>query len=392
MSKELICPYAKLCGGCQYQGIPYVNQLNNKQVEVERLLKSFCHVNKIIGMDNPYHYRNKMQFAFGTNKRNEIISGNYQPSTHIIVPINNCLIGDENADAIVETIREMMRSFKLRPFNDVRMQGLIRHVLIKKGFNSGQIMVVIVVGTHVFPSKRTFISELLKKHPEITTIVININSRRTSMVLGDKSEVVYGSGKIEEQLCGFTFRISPTSFYQVNPIQTEVLYKKAITYANLTGQETVIDAYCGTGTIGIIASQHAKKVIGVELNADAINDAKENANLNHIGNIKFVCGDAGDFMVRTAMNKKMVDVVFIDPPRNGCDIKFLDSLAKLAPKKIVYISCNPITLARDLTYMTKKSYTVTDIQPVDMFPFTEHVECLVLMSRVEKEGRRKPSI
>ena len=349
--------------------------------KVVKLIGKFHFVEKIIGMDNPYHYRNKVQAAFGRSKNGQIISGVYQSSTHKIVPVDNCLIEDEKADEIIVTIRKLIKSFKLKPFDDNKMVGFLRHVLVKRGFSSGEIMVVLVTGTEEFKSKRSFINALLQRHPDITTIVQNINNRRTSLVLGEKSVVLYGDGVIKEQLCGYTFTISPKAFYQINPIQTEVLYGKAMEFADIKSTDIVIDAYCGTGTIGIIASKYAGHVYGVELNKDAVNDARKNAKLNKIENIDFVCADAGRYMVNLAEENLKADVVIMDPPRAGSDIKFLKSVVKLSPAKVVYISCNPETLARDLMFLSKNKYKVRKIQPVDMFPHTEHVETVVLMSR-----------
>jgi len=383
MERNDKCPLYKKCGGCQLQNLSYEEQLSYKQVKVIRLLGQFTHVSEIIGMENPTHYRNKVQAAFGTDRRGNIISGVYQSSTHKIVPVEKCMIEDEKADEIIGTIRKLMPSFKIKSFDENRGTGLIRHVLIKRGFKSGQIMVVIVTAKSEFPSRRAFVNALLQRHPEITTVVQNINDGFTSLVLGKHSEVIYGDGKIEEQLLGCTFRISPTAFYQINPTQTEVLYSKAMEFAALTGKETVIDAYCGTGTIGIIAAKSAGNVIGVELNKSAVHDARENAKLNNIENIRFIAADAGEFMVDMARAGQKADVVIMDPPRAGSDKKFLTSVMTLAPKRIVYVSCNPETLARDLKFLTAKGkYAVKKIQPVDMFPHTNHVECVVLLTRI----------
>jgi len=373
---NLKCPLRKKCGGCQIQNLTYQKQLSFKQVKVIKLLGKYHHVNEIIGMDYPYHYRNKVQAAFGERK-GEIISGVYQSSTHNIVPVDNCLIEDEKADEIIVTIRKLLKSFKLRAFNDITMKGFLRHVLIKRGFSSGEIMVVLVTSVMDFPKESKFINALLSRRPEITTIVQNVNNKFTSLILGEDSRVLYGSGYIEEDLCGFRFRISPKAFYQINPIQTEVLYNKALDFAELSGSEKVLDAYCGTGTIGIIASKKADKVVGVELNSDAVKDAKVNAELNSVENIEFFEDDAGKFMVKTARNGDNFDVVIMDPPRSGASLEFLRSLVVLSPKKVVYVSCNPETLARDLSFLTRKGYKVKKIQPVDMFPHTEHVEVVV---------------
>lgn len=380
VEQTLQCPHRKKCGGCQLQNLTYQKQLSFKQVKVIKLLGRYHHVKEIIGMEHPYHYRNKVQAAFG-ERHKEIISGVYQSSTHNIVPVDNCLIEDQKADEIIVTIRALLKSFKLRAFNDVTMKGFLRHVLIKRGFSSGEIMVVLVTAVADFPKQSQFVNALLQRHPDITTVVQNINNKRTSLVLGEKSIVLYGDGYIEEELCGFRFRISPKAFYQINPIQTEVLYGKAMEFAEITKDDVVLDAYCGTGTIGLIASKNAKSVIGVELNTDAVSDAHTNAQLNNVKNIKFYCDDAGKFMVKAAEKGEKFDVVIMDPPRAGASLEFLRSLVLLAPERIVYISCNPETQARDLSFLTRKGYKVRRIQPVDMFPHTEHIECCVQLCR-----------
>lgn len=261
----------------------------------------------------------------------------------------------------------------------------MRHVLVKRGFKSGQIMVVLVTGTRDFPKKKDFVATLLKIHPEITTVVQNVNNQKTSMVLGNRSEVLFGDGYITEQLGDFSFRISPKAFYQINPIQTEVLYNTTLEFAGLTGKETVIDAYCGTGTIGIFASPKAKKVVGVELNPDAVKDARVNAKLNSAENTEFYNADAGEFLADAASSNEKYDVVIMDPPRSGSTVKFLKSVVKLAPKTVVYVSCNPETLARDLMFLVRNGYKVKKIQPVDMFPHTNHVETVCLLSKLQSK-------
>ncbi|MBS7360705.1 MAG: 23S rRNA (uracil(1939)-C(5))-methyltransferase RlmD [Oscillospiraceae bacterium] len=377
-----ICPVSRKCGGCQLMNMSYEEQLKFKQAKVVKLLGSFHNVNKIIGMETPFHYRNKVQAAFGKTRGGEIISGVYQSSTHNIVKTDNCLIEDEKADEIILTVRKLLKSFKLTVYDERSSKGFLRHVLVKRGFATNEIMVCLVTGTGVFPCKNDFVKELLKIHPEITTIVQNINNKFTSMVLGDKETVLYGKGYIEDVLCGCRFRISPKSFYQINPVQTEVLYCKAIEFASLTGKERVIDAYCGIGTIGIVAAENAGEVIGVELNRDAVKDARVNAKINNTENIKFFCEDAGKFMVNMKNAGEKCDVLFMDPPRAGSSREFLSCAVTLSPQKIVYISCNPETQQRDLQYLTQNGYKVKKIQPVDMFPFTSHVECVVLLTKV----------
>lgn len=379
--KTEFCPVAKKCGGCQLQNMSYPEQLSYKQAKVIRLLGKFCRVNEIIGMENPYNYRNKVQAAFGITRGGKIISGVYQSKSHRIVCIDECRLEDKKADEIIVTIRNMMKHYRMIPYNEDTGFGFLRHVLVKRGFTSGEIMVVLVTGTPMFPGKNAFIKELLKKHPEITTIIQNINREHTSLVLGNTEKVLYGKGTIEDSLCGCVFRISAKSFYQINPIQTEKLYSTAIDYAELTGEETVIDAYCGIGTIGIIAAQKAKEVIAVEVNKDAVFDAKNNAERNNTQNIKFYCDDAGKFMTNMASDGKSADVVFMDPPRAGSDEAFLSSVVTLNPKRIVYVSCNPETQERDLKYLIRNGYKVRKIQPVDMFPHTNHVETVALLSR-----------
>ena len=374
------CPYAKKCGGCQYQGMDYAAQLKKKQKEMNKLLKDFGKPEQIIGMKDPLHYRNKVHAVFGRTRRGEIISGTYETGTHKIVNIDECMIEDEISQSIIRTIRSLIRSFKIRTYDEDTGYGLLRHVLVRRGFTTGQVMVVLVLSSPILPSKNNFVKALRKEHPEITTVVLNVNDKKTSMVLGERDIVLYGKGYIEDTLCGCTFRISPQSFYQINPVQTERLYQTAIDYAELTGKERVVDAYCGIGTIGMVASKKAREVIGVELNRNAVKDARINAKLNQIKNITFYEGDAGKFMVSMAEEGEKADVVFMDPPRSGSDEAFLSSVIKLAPKRIVYVSCGPDTLARDLKYLTGHGYKVKKIQPVDMFGYTQHTETVCLLS------------
>ena len=363
--------------------MPYEQQLAEKQKYIDNLLSVFGPVDKIIGMENPYHYRNKVTAAFRRMKSGEIISGVYEEGTHNILPVENCYVEDEKAAAIIRTFAGLIKSFKLQIYNEDTGTGLIRHLQIRVGRKTGQIMVIIVTALPVFPSKKNLAKALVTVHPEITTVVQNINMKDTSMVIGDRNQVVYGKGYIEDILCGKRFRISPGSFYQVNSEQTERLYARALDYAGLQGTETVLDAYCGIGTIGLVASKRAGEVIGVELNRDAVHDAIANAKRNGIKNVRFFCDDAGEFMLGMAQDGEKADIVFMDPPRAGSDECFLSSLVTLAPKKIVYISCNPETQQRDLRFLTKRGYKVEKIQPVDMFPHTNHVETVVLITRPE---------
>lgn len=399
------CAVSRKCGGCQYIDMPYEVQIRKKQKTVEQLLKGFGKADEIIGMEQPEHYRNKVHAVYDFQKGKGIISGIYREGTHEVVPVDNCLLEDRKADEIIVSVRELAKSFKLKTYDEDTGYGLLRHVLVRVGHATGQIMVVLVLGSPILPSKKNFVNALCKLHPEITTIVLNVNNKRTSMVLGDREQVLYGKGYIEDALCGRRFRISPKSFYQVNAVQTEKLYGKAIGYAALTGRETVVDAYCGIGTIGIAAAGQAKKVIGVELNRAAVRDAVTNAKINGIKNVDFYCNDAGKFMIQLAEAGEKVDVVFMDPPRSGSTVEFMEALFKLAPKKVVYISCNPETLARDLKYLTGQGtegesgtgtktradrsgrYHVAGITPVDMFPYTDKIEVVVNMQYCGKEKK-----
>lgn len=374
-----ICPYASKCGGCDYQGVPYAKQLAKKQKEMEALLGGFAKVYPIIGMEEPLHYRNKVHAVFDRDRKGNIISGVYEKNSHRVVNVDSCMIENQKADEIILTIRKLIKDFKMKVYDEDSGYGLFRHVLIRTGHISGQILVVLVLASPILPAKNNFIKALRNAHPEITSIVLNVNDRKTSMVLGEREIILYGKGYIEDTLCGLTYRISPKSFYQVNPIQTEKLYQTAIDFAQLTGNEVVLDAYCGIGTIGMTAASKAKEVIGVELNKDAVKDAIANAKINGIKNVRFYNKDASDFIVDMAHQNAKCDVIFMDPPRSGSTEKFMDCVALLAPKRVVYVSCDPVTLARDLKYITKKGYKVEKIQPVEMFCFTKHVECVIMM-------------
>ena len=388
-TSQKLCPVADKCGGCQWINKGYEEQLQAKSRDFHKLMEPYCRPEAIIGMEDPVHYRNKVHASFGEDRKHNVISGIYEERSHRIVPVDSCLIENRKADEIIVSIRELLKSFKIRPYNEDTGFGLLRHVLVRVGHATGEIMVVLVLSSPIMPSKNHFVKALLKLHPEITTMVINVNDRDTSMILGDREQVIYGRGYIEDRLCGMTFRISPKSFYQVNPLQTEKLYTKAMEYAGLTGGETVLDAYCGTGTIGMIASRKAAEVIGVELNQDAIRDAIINAKRNKIKNIRFYRSDAGKFLLEMAEEKRSLDVLLMDPPRSGSSEDFLNAAGKIGPERIVYISCNPITLVRDLRILTKKGYRVERCVAVDMFPFTDAVEAVVLLSCQNSDGKKE---
>ena len=386
------CKVAGKCGGCKWIHKPYKEQLRLKEGWVRELMEPFCKLEPIIGMEEeqPMYYRNKVHAVFGEDRRHNPISGIYEEGTHRIVPVDSCMIENQTADKIIVSIRELLKSFKIRPYNEDTGYGLLRHVLIRTGLETGQIMVVLVLTSPILPSRNNFVKALLALHPEITTIVININDKATSMVLGEKEKVIYGKGYIEDRLLDMTFRISPKSFYQVNPVQTRKLYTRALEYASLTGKETVVDAYCGTGTIGLLASKGAGKVIGVELNPDAVRDARINAAANNVKNITFYQNDAGRFLTEMAAQAAKADVILLDPPRSGSDEAFLNSVALLSPERIVYISCGPETLVRDIKYLQTKGYGVKKGTPVDMFPYTDlhHVEMVVLLEKNNGKNRK----
>lgn len=377
-----ICPIAGKCGGCDWIGKPYEKQLEDKRKTVAKLLEPFCKLEGIIGMEDPFYYRNKVHAVFDRDRKGNVISGIYEKKSHRVVAVENCFIEDKKAGEIIRTIRNLCKSFKIKTYDEDTGYGLLRHVLVRSGYHTGEYMVVLVLGSPILPSKNNFVKALRAVHPEISTVVINVNDKRTSMVLGEKEQVIYGKGYIEDVLCGKTFRISPKSFYQINPLQTEKLYGKAIEYAGLTGKEVVVDAYCGTGTIGMIMADRAKEVIGVELNKDAVKDARINAKRNNTKNISFYEKDAGEFLVQMAEQNAKVDVVVMDPPRAGSDEAFLFSVVRMKPKRVVYVSCNPETLIRDLKYLTKNGYKVKKAHAVDMFAQTsEHTELVTLLER-----------
>lgn len=380
--KCINCESADKCGSCAYAGMKYDNELKIKKDYVDKLFKGVCPVKDITGMYRPIHYRNKVHAVVGEDKKGNIITGTYEENSHIIVPVSECLLEDAQCGKIIATLRDLIKAFKYKPYNEDRQTGFIRHILLRKGFSTKEIMLVLVTADVAFPSKTNFLKALKEKHPEITTIVQNINGYNTSMVLGKRNIVLTGKGYIEDVLCGYRFRISPSSFYQINHQQTEKLYKTAISMAGITKNDTVIDAYCGIGTIGIAASGKAGSVIGVELNAEAVRDAEINAKLNNIKNIRFVNADAGDFLVEYASRKK-ADVVIMDPPRSGSSKEFLDSVIKIKPDRVVYVSCNPDTQRRDVELLIKGGYKAVECRAFDMFPFTDNVETVMLLTKIK---------
>ncbi len=375
------CKVSKKCGGCQLTNLTYEEQLSFKQAKTIRLLGRFGHVREILTTGQPFYYRNKVQAAFGRTRGGEIISGVYQSSTHNIVKVDSCLLEDQRADAVIVTVRTLIKDFKLTVFNENTQTGFLRHVLVKVAQGTGEIMVVLVTGTREFKSKNAFCAELLRRHPEITTIIQSFNNRFTSLVLGQEETVLYGSGYITDELLGKKFIISPKSFYQINYEATKLLYGTVLEFAGEQKVRRAVDAYAGVGTIGMLCADRCEEMFSVELNADAVADAKKNAKLNGIRNMRFICADAAAFLNEMAESGEKADLVIMDPPRAGSTVRFMKSVCTLAPNKIVYVSCNPETLARDLVFFVRNKYKVRKIQPVDMFPNTDHVETVVLMTK-----------
>ena len=383
ISKDRIQPKCKICtscGGCQYQQINYKKQLeyktNRVKNAIKRIAKIDTKVNDCIGMKDPYHYRNKIQVPFAKDRKGNVVYGFYKENSHEIIPTKECMIEDKRAASILWDIKELIKKMGIPTYNEDNGRGILRYVLIRTSYHYDELMVVLVTSMLNFPGQRNFVDALIKLHPEITSIVENVNSRHTNVILGNKEKILYGPGFIKDDILGLTFEISPSSFFQVNPEQVEVLYKTALDLIDINKEQVVLDAYSGVGTIGLIASKNAKRVISVEIVKDAHKNAIENAKRNNISNIEFHCGDAGEFINSYDGD---LDIVIMDPPRKGSDEKFLSTLINKKVPQIIYISCDPETLARDLEYL-KPYYEVNYIQPVDMFPMTAHVETICALS------------
>ena len=424
------CPVDARCGGCKNLCVPYTKQLIDKQLRIERLFAPLAPdgtISLIKGMKDPYHYRNKVISPFAPGKklpprgqdrkttdprdrkaadargakgskgkrpqaRYEILTGMYAAGSHELVPTDKCLIENETAKKVVLAVRDIMRKHDVAPYREDTGTGFMRHVVVRVGHTSGEVLVTLVTNSDDFPSSKSFCRELIRLCPAVTTVVQNVNERQTNVILGDKERVLYGPGFILDELCGLSFRISSKSFYQVNATQTEVLYRAAMDLAGFDGTQVAIDAYCGTGTIGLVAAKSgAARVIGVDSVESAIRDARTNARHNGVENAEFVAGDATDFMCELAKEGVLGAseqeegaqagglVVLMDPPRAGSTEEFLRAAAALAPKRIVYISCNPETQARDVEFLDSVGYAVVAVQPVDMFPHTDHIECIVAL-------------
>lgn len=386
ISKDRIQPRCKVCtscGGCQYQQINYKTQLVYKTKRVKESLERIggfknIKVKPCLGAEHPYNYRNKIQVPYGKDRSGRIVFGFYKENSHEIIPVKECQIEDKRAASILWDVKELVESMKLSIYNENSGKGLLRYVLIRTSYHYDDVMVVLVTTEMNFKGQNNFVKALIAKHPEITTVVENVNPRHTNVILGVKEKVLYGPGYIRDSILGLTFNISAASFYQINPEQVEILYKTALDLIPMDKSEVVLDAYSGVGTIGLIASKNAKKVYSVEINKDAHKNAIENAKRNNVDNIEFVCDDAGKYIYECAEKNKL-DIVIMDPPRKGSDEIFLQTLIDNKIKRVIYISCNPETLARDLKYLSS-AYEIDIVQPVDMFPFTAHVETICALS------------
>ena len=401
------CPSARRCGGCQIQAVDYQEQLRLKEKKVYNNLKRIGGLSSlllpggeetteqtkeeternavvmepIIGMENPWRYRNKAQFPFGRNKDGRIVTGFYAGRTHDIVEQEDCLLGVEENREILSIIRNFMEEYKIEPYNEETHRGLVRHVLIRKGFQTGELMVCLVVNGRKLPGQQA-LTERLLEILGMTSISLNVNQEKTNVILGKELINLWGEGHITDYIGAVQYRISPLSFYQVNPVQTERLYGTALEYAGLTGNETVWDLYCGIGTISLFLAQKAKQVYGVEIVPQAIDDARENARLNHMENVEFFVGKAEEVLPEQyERNQIYADVIVVDPPRKGCDEKCLETIVKMSPKRVVYVSCNSSTLARDVKYLEERGYRTERVRCVDMFPHSGHVETVVKLKK-----------
>ena len=387
LSKDRIQPKCKVCtscGGCQYQQINYQTQLVYKTKRVKEAMTRIgginCEVLPCLGMKEPYYYRNKIQMPYGKDRKGNVVYGFFKENSHEIIPVKECAIEDNRAAPILWDIKELVKQMNIPIYNEDSGRGILRYVLIRTSYHYKEIMVVLVTSMMNFPGQRNFVDALTKLHPEITTVVENVNKRHTNVILGNEEKTLYGPGFIKDKILDLTFEISAASFFQVNPIQVEILYKTALNLVKFEEKPIVLDAYAGVGTIGLIAARNASKVISVEINKDASRNAVENAKRNGVTNIEFYCDDAGSFINKYDGE---LDIVIMDPPRKGSDEKFLSTLLNKKPKQIIYVSCDPETLARDLKYLSSL-YKVNYVQPVDMFPMTAHVETIIALYRKDK--------
>ena len=377
-SKEL-----KDCGGCQIQELDYQEQLNIKTNEVKQVISRIGKLEDVVvhpalGMEEPFRYRNKAQFPIQKVDGSPVI-GFYKKKSHDIIPTDQCIIQHDVNDKIIKIIKTYIRAYKVSVYDEKTHTGVLRHLVTKVGFTSKEVMVVLVANGRKLPYLNELASVLKENIPGFKTLVVNVNREKTNVILGNENRVIYGDGKINDNIGDLVFEISPLSFFQVNPVQTEVLYNKALEYAALGENDTVFDIYCGIGTISLFLAQRAKKVYGIEIVEEAIKDAKRNAEINNLDNVEFYVGKAEDVVPKMYKQGKRANVVVVDPPRKGCDEKVLDTIVSMQPDRVVYVSCNPSTLARDLAYLNEKGYKSLEVQPVDMFPHSVHIENVALI-------------
>ena len=381
--KESDCETYKRCGGCDLRHIKYEETLRMKQNAVQSLvnktLENEVKVEETLGMENPYNYRNKAQYPVGLDKEGKPIIGVFANRTHEIIPIKECLIQNKKSENLAKFVLEFIKKNNISVYNEKTTKGLVRHIVTKIGIKTNEIMCIIVINGRNIPKEKELVSEILKAFPEVKTIVKNINTKNTNVIMGKENINLYGDGYIKDKLGDFVFKISPLSFYQVNPIQAEKLYNIAVKGAEISKDDVVFDLYCGIGTISLFMAKYAKKVYGIEIVEDAIKDAKENSKLNNIKNSEFIAGDV-EIVLDDLINKKKIipDIIMVDPPRKGLDNKSINNILKISPKKVVYVSCNPATLVRDLKSLEEK-YEIKTIKPVDMFPFSKHIECVSVL-------------
>ena len=397
----LYCPIDGRCGGCMLLSVPYNQQLRSKQAEMEALFADLLDgdtcIRPIVGMKDPRHYRNKVVSPYvgvydKKARRRRVLCGMYERGTHRVIDSRECLIENQEAKRIILAIRDLMPKFGIAPYDEDADTGFLRHVQVRVGHASGEVMVTLVTREDTFPASKAFVRALIKKHPSITTVVQNVNTRQTNVIMGDKVQKVWGDGYITDHIGKIKYQISPLSFYQVNPVQTEKLYGTALEYAGLTGGETVWDLYCGIGTISLFLAKKAKQVYGVEIVPQAIDDARNNAKINDITNAEFYVGKAEEVLPEYYKEYEKThngetahaDVIVVDPPRKGCEESLLQTIVDMQPEKVVYVSCDSATLARDVKFLRANGYELKDVTPVDQFPHTVHVETVCLMSRKEK--------
>ncbi|CAM3885980.1 23S rRNA (uracil(1939)-C(5))-methyltransferase RlmD [Lederbergia lenta] len=377
------CPIYAQCGGCQLQHLSYEGQLLAKEKQVRDVMERIgklenVTIHPVLGMEDPWRYRNKAQVPIG-EREGGLIGGFYQRRSHDIIDMDECVIQHEQNDVVLRKVKEICGKYGVKAYDEKANKGVLRHVMIRYGIVTGEIMVVLITRTSDLPNQKKIIEEVTKAIPGIKSIVQNVNKKRTNVIFGEQTKVLWGEEVIYDYIGDIKFAISARSFYQVNPEQTKVLYDKALEYAGLSGNENVIDAYCGIGTISLFLAKKAKKVFGVEIIPEAIEDARKNAELNGITNAEFAVGEAEVVIPNWYKQGNKADVLVVDPPRKGCDQALLDTIINMKPEKVVYVSCNPATLARDLRILEDGGYKTVEVQPVDMFPHTTHVECVALI-------------